>query len=178
MANYQLFTKTSDYLLTWKKCYFCAMNENYNSFHHHHHFSNFKEGIVIIAYFFTCSVFYDNYLVYIWCSISMSVSRQLLHKWSAEELILATGAKGVTRLKHQLKLRSAYSGVPVWCLTLPTLFLSLIHFNIIITILIYCCNFHFFMLKMKSLSLETTWNFFNGRLRQWWYFPLHITGKA
>ncbi|XP_073220184.1 carbon catabolite repressor protein 4 homolog 5 isoform X2 [Cicer arietinum] len=65
-------------------------------------------------------------------SISMSVSRQLLHKWSAEELILATGAKGVTRLKHQLKLRSAYSGVP-----------------------------------MKSLSLETTWNFFNGRLRQW-----------
>jgi mRNA deadenylase 3'-5' endonuclease subunit Ccr4 len=45
-------------------------------------------------------------------SISMSVSRQLLHKWSAEELILATGAKGVTRLQHQLKLRSAYSGIP------------------------------------------------------------------
>lgn len=45
-------------------------------------------------------------------NISMSVSRQLLHKWSAEELILATGGKGVTRLRHQLKLRSAYSGVP------------------------------------------------------------------
>ncbi|CAJ2636965.1 unnamed protein product [Trifolium pratense] len=45
-------------------------------------------------------------------SISMSVSRQLLPKWSAEELILATGAKGVTRLQHQLKLCSAYSGVP------------------------------------------------------------------
>ncbi|GAU22727.1 hypothetical protein TSUD_138520 [Trifolium subterraneum] len=45
-------------------------------------------------------------------SISMSVSRQLLHEWSAEELMLATGAKGVTRLQHQLNLRSAYSGVP------------------------------------------------------------------
>ncbi|CAI8594860.1 unnamed protein product [Vicia faba] len=45
-------------------------------------------------------------------SISMSVSRQIVYKWSAEELILATGAKGVTRLQHQLKLRSAYSGIP------------------------------------------------------------------
>ncbi|WJX39621.1 hypothetical protein P8452_27144 [Trifolium repens] len=34
-------------------------------------------------------------------SISMFVSRQLLQKRSVEELILATGAKGVTRLQHQ-----------------------------------------------------------------------------
>ncbi|XP_020212272.1 carbon catabolite repressor protein 4 homolog 5 isoform X2 [Cajanus cajan] len=45
-------------------------------------------------------------------SISMSVSRQLLYRWSLEELRLATGAEGVTHLQHQLKLCSAYSGVP------------------------------------------------------------------
>ncbi|CAJ1951895.1 unnamed protein product [Sphenostylis stenocarpa] len=45
-------------------------------------------------------------------SISMSLSRQLLYRWSVEELRLATGAKGITHLQHQLKLRSAYSGVP------------------------------------------------------------------
>ncbi|KAG5013389.1 hypothetical protein AAZX31_09G167500 [Glycine max] len=44
-------------------------------------------------------------------SISMSVSRQL-YRWSVEELRLASGAEGVTRLQHQLKLCSAYSGVP------------------------------------------------------------------
>ncbi|TKY44705.1 Carbon catabolite repressor protein 4-like 5 [Spatholobus suberectus] len=44
--------------------------------------------------------------------ISMSVSRQLLYRWSVEELRLATGAEGVTHLQHQLKLCSAYSGVP------------------------------------------------------------------
>ncbi|KAL2321203.1 hypothetical protein Fmac_030172 [Flemingia macrophylla] len=44
--------------------------------------------------------------------ISMSISRQLLYRWSLEELRLATGAEGVTKLQHQLKLRSAYSGVP------------------------------------------------------------------
>lgn len=45
-------------------------------------------------------------------SISVSVSRQLLHKWNVEELRLATGAEGVTHLQHHLKLCSAYSGVP------------------------------------------------------------------
>ncbi|KAI4347177.1 hypothetical protein L6164_008012 [Bauhinia variegata] len=45
-------------------------------------------------------------------SIPMSVSRRLLHKWSKEELRLATGTEGVTHLKHHLKLRSAYIGVP------------------------------------------------------------------
>ncbi|ESW24757.1 hypothetical protein PHAVU_004G157500 [Phaseolus vulgaris] len=45
-------------------------------------------------------------------SISMTLSRQLLYRWSVEELRLATGAKGITHLQHQLKLRSAYSGVP------------------------------------------------------------------
>ncbi|KAG5007603.1 hypothetical protein JHK85_026145 [Glycine max] len=33
-------------------------------------------------------------------------------RWSVEELRLASGAEGVTRLQHQLKLCSAYSGVP------------------------------------------------------------------
>ncbi|KAJ1405700.1 Endonuclease/exonuclease/phosphatase [Sesbania bispinosa] len=45
-------------------------------------------------------------------SISISVSKQLLYKWSVEELRLATGAEGVTHLQHHLKLHSAYSGVP------------------------------------------------------------------
>ncbi|RDX99283.1 Carbon catabolite repressor protein 4-like 5, partial [Mucuna pruriens] len=45
-------------------------------------------------------------------SISMSVSRQL-YRWSVEELRLASGAEGVTHLQHQLKLCSAYSGVPL-----------------------------------------------------------------
>ncbi|KAL9324515.1 hypothetical protein ACSQ67_009372 [Phaseolus vulgaris] len=45
-------------------------------------------------------------------SISMTLSRKLLYRWSVEELRLATGAKGITHLQHQLKLRSAYSGVP------------------------------------------------------------------
>lgn len=41
----------------------------------------------------------------------MSVSRQL-HRWSVEELRLASGRGGVTHLQHHLKLHSAYSGVP------------------------------------------------------------------
>ncbi|XP_061370952.1 carbon catabolite repressor protein 4 homolog 5 isoform X2 [Gastrolobium bilobum] len=45
-------------------------------------------------------------------SISTSVSRQLLYRWTVEELRLATGAEGVTHLQHHLKLCSAYSGVP------------------------------------------------------------------
>ncbi|KAL5161214.1 Carbon catabolite repressor protein 4 5 [Glycine soja] len=44
-------------------------------------------------------------------SISMSVLRQL-YRWSVEELRLASGEEGVTRLQHQLKLCGAYSGVP------------------------------------------------------------------
>ncbi|ESW19579.1 hypothetical protein PHAVU_006G136900 [Phaseolus vulgaris] len=40
-------------------------------------------------------------------SISMTLSRQLLYRWSVEELRLATGAKGITYLQHLLKLRSA-----------------------------------------------------------------------
>ncbi|RZC02125.1 Carbon catabolite repressor protein 4-like 5 [Glycine soja] len=43
--------------------------------------------------------------------ISMSVLRQL-YRWSVEELRLASGEEGVTRLQHQLKLCGAYSGVP------------------------------------------------------------------
>ncbi|KAF2298750.1 hypothetical protein GH714_026546 [Hevea brasiliensis] len=43
---------------------------------------------------------------------SLSNSRPLMHIWSDEELILATGSKEVTRLCHQLKLCSAYLGVP------------------------------------------------------------------
>lgn len=63
-------------------------------------------------------VFCINYLS-IWCSISMSVLRQL-YRWSVEELRLASGAEGVTRLQHQLKLCSAYSGVPVCCIPKST----------------------------------------------------------
>ncbi|XP_017973688.1 PREDICTED: carbon catabolite repressor protein 4 homolog 5 isoform X2 [Theobroma cacao] len=42
----------------------------------------------------------------------MPVSRQLSHRWSDEELVLATGDEGVTHLQHKLKLCSAYAGIP------------------------------------------------------------------
>ncbi|XP_054787087.1 carbon catabolite repressor protein 4 homolog 5-like isoform X2 [Prosopis cineraria] len=45
-------------------------------------------------------------------SISMSVSRQLVYRWSEEELELATGAEGVTHLQSHLKLHSAYASIP------------------------------------------------------------------
>lgn len=41
-----------------------------------------------------------------------------MYKWSDEELRLATGSGGVTHVQHQLKLFSAYLGVPVRCLNL------------------------------------------------------------
>ncbi|XP_015583408.2 carbon catabolite repressor protein 4 homolog 5 [Ricinus communis] len=41
-----------------------------------------------------------------------SISRPLIHTWNDEEVSLATGCKGVTHLCHQLKLGSAYHGVP------------------------------------------------------------------
>lgn len=49
----------------------------------------------------------------------MSVLRQL-YRWSVEELRLASGEEGVTRLQHQLKLCGAYSGVPVCCIPKST----------------------------------------------------------
>ncbi|KAI9084273.1 hypothetical protein K1719_033780 [Acacia pycnantha] len=45
-------------------------------------------------------------------SIPMSVSRQLVYRWSKEELGLAAGVEGVTHLQSHLKLHSAYAGVP------------------------------------------------------------------
>lgn len=36
-----------------------------------------------------------------------------MYGWSDEELRLATGSEEVTHLQHQLKLCSAYLGVPV-----------------------------------------------------------------
>ncbi|XP_031279069.1 carbon catabolite repressor protein 4 homolog 5 isoform X1 [Pistacia vera] len=42
----------------------------------------------------------------------MSISRPLIYGWSDEELRLATGSKQVTQLQHQLKLHSAYFGIP------------------------------------------------------------------
>ncbi|TYI53201.1 hypothetical protein E1A91_D12G302500v1 [Gossypium mustelinum] len=39
-------------------------------------------------------------------------SRQLTSSWSDEELVLATGNKGVTHLQHKLNLSSAYLGAP------------------------------------------------------------------
>lgn len=41
-----------------------------------------------------------------------------MYTWSDEELRLATGSGGVTHVQHQLKLFSAYLGVPVRCLNL------------------------------------------------------------
>ncbi|TYH98332.1 hypothetical protein ES332_A12G302500v1 [Gossypium tomentosum] len=41
------------------------------------------------------------------------IDRQLTSSWSDEELVLATGNKGVTHLQHKLNLSSAYLGAPV-----------------------------------------------------------------
>ncbi|RVX14180.1 Carbon catabolite repressor protein 4-like 5 [Vitis vinifera] len=46
-----------------------------------------------------------------------SRSRPLVHRWSNEELRLATGSDGVTHLQHCLKLCSAYYGIPGSCRT-------------------------------------------------------------
>ncbi|KAK8324515.1 hypothetical protein V6Z12_A12G304000 [Gossypium hirsutum] len=40
------------------------------------------------------------------------IDRQLTSSWSDEELVLATGNKGVTHLQHKLNLSSAYLGAP------------------------------------------------------------------
>nr|XP_023926103.1 carbon catabolite repressor protein 4 homolog 5 isoform X3 [Quercus suber] len=45
-------------------------------------------------------------------NVWMSIPRPLLYTWSDEELRLATGSGGVTHVQHQLKLFSAYLGVP------------------------------------------------------------------
>ncbi|XP_065860714.1 carbon catabolite repressor protein 4 homolog 5 [Euphorbia lathyris] len=42
----------------------------------------------------------------------IAISRPLTHVWSDEEVMLATGSKGLTHLSHPLKLSSAYLGVP------------------------------------------------------------------
>ncbi|KAG7944581.1 hypothetical protein I3843_15G109400 [Carya illinoinensis] len=42
----------------------------------------------------------------------MPIPKPLLYRWSDEELRLATGTGGVTHVQHQLKLCSAYIGVP------------------------------------------------------------------
>lgn len=68
------------------------------------------------------------------CSAWRSISRPLIYGWSDEELRLATGSKQVTQLQHQLKLYSAYFGVPVSCLlwityvSMISLFLSWISY--------------------------------------------------
>ncbi|XP_012093001.1 carbon catabolite repressor protein 4 homolog 5 isoform X2 [Jatropha curcas] len=45
-------------------------------------------------------------------SNNMCISRRSMRVWSDDELRLATGSRGVTHLRHQLKLFSAYIGVP------------------------------------------------------------------
>ncbi|XP_059640692.1 carbon catabolite repressor protein 4 homolog 5 isoform X2 [Cornus florida] len=50
-------------------------------------------------------------------SFRNSVSRPLIYRWSDEELRLATGTEGVTRLRHHLRICSAYHGVPGSCRT-------------------------------------------------------------
>ncbi|CAL5336544.1 unnamed protein product [Camellia sinensis] len=52
-------------------------------------------------------------------ALLFSIHRPLKNRWSNEELMLATGTGGVTRLRHDLKLCSsylcsAYLGVHVW----------------------------------------------------------------
>lgn len=46
-------------------------------------------------------------------SASVSISRSQTSEWSQEELQLATGGQATTHVKHELKLHSAYTEVPV-----------------------------------------------------------------
>ncbi|XVE58770.1 hypothetical protein DITRI_Ditri04bG0195900 [Diplodiscus trichospermus] len=55
------------------------------------------------------------------------IARPLMFTWSEEELVLATGNKGVTHLRHKLNLCSAYPGVPVSLLNLIVLSRSFGH---------------------------------------------------
>lgn len=97
------------YFLIWKRCFFIAPDENW--------FLIIFGWVVVIVYGKCASVRYSEITVgAYWCSMSMSVSRQALYKWSIEELRLATGVEGGIHLQHHLKLCSAYSGVPVWYL--------------------------------------------------------------
>lgn len=41
-----------------------------------------------------------------------SASRPWIYRWSNEEIRLATGSEGATHVRHQLKLHSAYLGIP------------------------------------------------------------------
>ncbi|XP_059454522.1 carbon catabolite repressor protein 4 homolog 5 isoform X2 [Corylus avellana] len=50
-------------------------------------------------------------------NVLKSISRSLLYRWSDEERRLATGSGGATHVQHQLKLSSAYHGVPGSCRT-------------------------------------------------------------
>ncbi|KAL1216829.1 Carbon catabolite repressor-like protein [Cardamine amara subsp. amara] len=43
---------------------------------------------------------------------AVSISRLLPYEWSQEELQLATGSQATAHVQHQLKLHSAYGGVP------------------------------------------------------------------
>lgn len=51
------------------------------------------------------------------CSSWASISKPVFHRWSEEELRLATGSGRVTQLHHHLKLCSAYRGIPASCRT-------------------------------------------------------------
>ncbi|ONI09141.1 hypothetical protein PRUPE_5G220800 [Prunus persica] len=51
------------------------------------------------------------------CSIRKYISRPSQYIWNEEEVRLATGIEGATRLQHHLKLCSAYLGVPGSCRT-------------------------------------------------------------
>lgn len=46
------------------------------------------------------------------CTTSVSHSKTWMNGWSEEELMLATGSRTATHLQHNLKLYSAYLGVP------------------------------------------------------------------
>ncbi|CAL8159214.1 unnamed protein product [Prunus armeniaca] len=50
-------------------------------------------------------------------SVRKYISRPLQYIWNEEEVRLATGIEGATRLQHHLKLCSAYLGVPGSCRT-------------------------------------------------------------
>ncbi|CAB4281283.1 unnamed protein product [Prunus armeniaca] len=54
-----------------------------------------------------------NCILYWRCSVRKYISRPLQYIWNEEEVRLATGIEGATRLQHHLKLCSAYLGVPV-----------------------------------------------------------------
>lgn len=105
------------------------------------------------------------WLVYIRRCAWMPIPKPLLYRWSDEELRLATGTGGVTHVQHQLKLCSAYIGVPVRCLYL--LIISCIR-----QIFKFCRDIAIYLVKGSRYVLDESWGWCLTQVRDHEYCNL------